>query len=409
MVTPDTSVRRLAARVSKDAARHVRHGHPWVFDESVRSIAAGGAPGDLAVIFDDEREFMAIGLYDPDSPIRIRVLHHGRPTPIDESFWRARVLAALEVRDELVRSTATTGYRVVHGENDGLGGLVVDRYADVCVVKLYSAAWLPHLPAIVAVLAELLEPTAIVLRLSRNVGRSVARDDPRDGDVVWGELPDGPVLFTENGLVFEADVVAGQKTGFFLDQRDNRDRVRSRAAGKSVLDVCSASGGFSVAAAAGGATVVHSVDSSAAAIAAAERNMAHNAARPHVAECRHETSVGDADSVLTRLARSGERFGIVVVDPPSMASRKSQVEGALRAYARWCDLALEVLEPGGTLVQASCSSRVTSRQLLEVVYAVADERGMGLRNVTTTGHALDHPVGFPEGEYLSAVIANTYR
>jgi 23S rRNA (cytosine1962-C5)-methyltransferase len=214
-----------------------------------------------------------------------------------------------------------------------------------------------------------------------------------------------PVVFLENGLRFEADVVRGQKTGFFLDQRDNRDRVRSRAAGRTLLDVFCASGGFSVAAAAGGATRVHSVDVSRGAVDAARRNMALNADRPHVAACHHDATVGDAAEVMAGLVATGERYGIVVVDPPSMASRAAQVDGALRAYARLCDLALDLVEPGGTLVQASCSSRVSSDQLIQVVRDVAAGRGVELERVTVTGHAADHPISFPEGEYLSAVFA----
>jgi 23S rRNA (cytosine1962-C5)-methyltransferase len=176
-----------------------------------------------------------------------------------------------------------------------------------------------------------------------------------------------------------------------------------------VLDVFSASGGFSVAAAAGGATRVHSVDLSPGAIDAARRNMALNIDRPHVAASRHDTTVGDASEVMAHLVATGERYGIVVVDPPSMASRASQVEGALRTYARLCDLALQLLEPGGTLVQASCSSRVSSDQLLAVVGDVAAGRGAQLQQVSVTGHAVDHPLGFPEGAYLSAVFAKLGR
>jgi 23S rRNA (cytosine1962-C5)-methyltransferase len=401
--------RRVAVRVSNDAERHVRRGHPWVFDRSVRSVSPAGEAGDLAVIFDEHRRFMAIGLLDPASPIRVKVLHHGRPAQIDGAFWRDRIAAALDRRGELVRSAQTTGYRVVHGENDGLPGVVVDRFGGVGVLKLYSTAWVPHLPDLVAAVEEVVEVESLVLRLARNAARNLARTEPteevRDGMALRGQSSAAPVVFLENGLRFEADVVRGQKTGFFLDQRDNRDRVRSRAAGRTVLDVFSASGGFSVAAAAGGATRVHSVDLSRGAIDAARRNMALNVDRPHVAACHHRTTVGDAAEVMAGLVAAGERYGIVVVDPPSMASRGSQVGGALRAYARLCDLALELIEPGGTLVQASCSSRVASDQLLDVVRDTAASRGVQLDRVAVTGHAADHPIGFPEGAYLSAVFA----
>jgi 23S rRNA (cytosine1962-C5)-methyltransferase len=349
---------------------------------------------------------MAIGLFDPLSPIRVKVLHHGRPVTIDAAFWRERLSAALARRADLVRSTQTTGYRVLHGENDGLPGVVLDRFDRVGVLKLYSAAWVPHLPELVAAIDEVVGVESLVLRLARN---AAGAGDVRDGMALRGPLPEAPVVFVENGLRFEADVIGGQKTGFFLDQRDNRDRVRSRAAGRTVLDVFSCSGGFSVAAAAGGATRVHSVDLSRGAIDAARRNMALNAGRPHVAACHHDATVGDAAEVMTGLVAAGERYGIVVVDPPSMASRAAQVDGALRTYGRLCDLALQLLEPGGTLVQASCSSRVSSDQLLDVVRDVAAARGVELQHVTVTGHAVDHPIGFPEGAYLSAVFAKVRR
>ena len=397
--------RRLAVRVTPDAGRQIRAGHPWVYDASVVSVQPDGAAGDLAVVFDEKRRFMAIGLYDPDSPIRIKVLHHGRPTPIDATFWRGRLDAALDRRHGLVGSPLTTGYRILHGENDQLPGLVLDRFDDTLVLKLYSAAWFAHLDEIVAVIEQRLEPSTLVLRLARNIGPAGEAVGLTDGLVLRGGPLPSPLLFLENGLRFEAEVVHGQKTGYFLDQRDNRARVRDLSAGCRVLDVFSCSGGFSVHAAAGGASLVHSIDISAAAIAAAKRNLLHNRDLDAVRGCTHETTVGDAARAMQRLAGDGRRFDVVVVDPPSFATRQSQVDGALHAYAHLTELALDLLVPGGTLVQASCSSRVTAEQFFDTVHAAATGSGVRLREVSRTGHGIDHPVGFPQGAYLKAIFA----
>lgn len=399
-------VDRLAVRVTPDAARHVRRGHPWVFDDSVVSVRPDGRPGDLAVLFDDRRRFMAIGLYDPASPIRVKVLHHGRPRSIDGEFWLDRLASALEVRRSLVEDPATDAFRWVHGENDGLPGLVLDRYGEATVVKLYSAAWFPHLDDVVAAAARVLPSERVVLRLARNVA---AEGDRFDGAALAGPLPDRPLRFVEGGLVFQADLVHGQKTGHFLDQRDNRRRVRDRSGGARVLDVYACTGGFSVNAAAGGAALVHSVDIAPAAIATARQNMELNRGSAAVRACRHHSTVGDAMSVMAEMADHGRRFDLVVVDPPSFASRQAQVAGALRAYGRLTELALRLVEPGGTLVQASCSARVRSEEFFDSVHAAAGRAGVQLAEVARTGHAVDHPVGFPEGEYLKALIATVLR
>lgn len=384
-------------RVTPDAVRQVRGGHPWVFDRSVRATGAGGEPGDLAVVFDERRRFVAIGLYDPASPIRVRVLHHGEPTALDDGFWRDRLSAAFVRRALLTGDPRTNAYRVVHGENDQLPGLVVDRYDSTLVVKAYTAAWLPHLRAVVAALVELLAPERVVLRL----GRAARAEAPVfDGVALVGDLPAAPIPFHEAGLSFEADVVAGQKTGHFLDQRDNRVRVGALSAGRTVLDVFSCTGGFSAHAAAGGSTRVVSVDQSAPALAAARHNVARNA--PGVP---HDVEVGDAFDVMASLARRGARFDVVIVDPPSFATRRAQVPAALGAYRRLTMLSIALLEPGGTLVQASCSSRVGTGDFHTTVERAARAAGRPLLVTARTAHPLDHPVGFAEGAYLKALFA----
>jgi 23S rRNA (cytosine1962-C5)-methyltransferase len=353
-------------------------------------------------VFDRRRKFAGIGLYDPGSPIRLKMLHTGAPVPIDAKWFGSRIDAALAIREAAFepREIASGAFRLINGENDGLPGLVVDRYADVLVVKLYSAVWWPWLRPIVDVLLERTGAIGVVLRLARLL--QDGGDLPRDGEVIAGQVPDGPVYFTEGGLRFEADVRHGQKTGHFIDQRGNRAIVGSMAKGRTVLDVFASTGGFSVHAAAGGARRVHSVDLSAPTLAVAERNMAHNAELPAVAACRHTTEVGDAFEVMERLASSRESFDIVVIDPPSFAQRQDRVESALRAYARLTTLACGVLRRGGVLVQASCSSRVTSEQFYGTVVSAVVAAGREIDEIARTGHEPDHPIGFPEGSYLKA-------
>ncbi|MET0911242.1 MAG: class I SAM-dependent rRNA methyltransferase [Ilumatobacteraceae bacterium] len=401
------AARRLAVRVTPDALRHVRAGHPWVFGDSITSITggdgSGGRAGDLAVVFDANRNFAAIGFYDPASPMRIKILHAGAPATIDAGWWRAAFDRALELRRPFTdRPDADRlGYRVVNGENDGLPGLIVDRYAGVLVVKLYTPALFAHLPAIVEQLIGATGCETVVLRMARTVQRGDTQG-LADGDVVAGELTDPAVVFVESGLEFEADVRRGQKTGWFLDQRANRVTVGSMSAGRDVLDVFAAGGGFSVHAAAGGARSVHSVDLSAPTLAAAVRNMERNRSLDAVRACAHTVQVGDAFEVMAELARADRRFGIVVVDPPSFAQRQSSIDAAVRAYTRLTHLAVRLVEPDGVLVQASCSSRVTPELFFDTVEAAARSAGRPLTNVLRTGHDIDHPVGFAHGEYLKA-------
>ena len=400
---PEPADRRVAVRVTRDALRQIRGGTPWLYDGSITSTSHDGAPGDLAVVFDHDRKFAAIGLYDPTSPIRVKLLHRGSPSRIDAEFWRSSIAAALDRRADLAHDRDTDAYRLVHGENDGLPGLVVDRYASTLVVKLYTPAWFAHLRPVLDALADLQPHDRVVLRLARSV-TSGETYGLHDGDVVVGPPVDGPIRFVERGLSMEADVVRGQKTGHFLDQRDNRVLVRGMARGASVLDVFASTGGFSLAAAAGGATSVHLVDQSGPALETAERNLAHNRHLAEVRRCAVHTTVGDAFDVLTRLGERDERFDIVIVDPPSFASNQGAVERALAAYARLTRLALAVTKRGGTLVQASCSSRVTADDFVRTVLDAAASARRDVSEIRRTGHAVDHPVGFEFGSYLKAVF-----
>jgi 23S rRNA (cytosine1962-C5)-methyltransferase len=397
---PALGERRLAVRVTPDALRQIRGRHPWVFENAIKSVNFEGEAGDIAVVFDDDRKFAAIGLHDPDSPIRIRILHVGKPVTINEAWFSAHLDTAIERRASLVADPQTNAYRIVHGENDGWPGLVVDRYADTLVVKLYAASWLRFLPMLVDLLVAKLGSTCVVLRLSREVSRGNTFGLV-DGDALFGEKPTAPIEFRESGLLFEADVIRGNKTGHFLDQRDNRAFVRELSSGARVLDVFSCTGGFSVSAMAGDAAYVHSTDLNPHALETAQRNMARNG----FDSAQHVVSVGDAFEVMERLERSRERFDVVIVDPPSFARKATEVAGALAAYARLTTRAIRLIEPGGVLVQSSCSSRVATHEFYGALWDAAESTGRPLQEFRRTEHAIDHPTDFAFGRYLKTIYA----
>ena len=396
---------RLRLRVTAAAEATLRRGHPWLFAESVHEQNREGKVGELAVIYDRQDKFLAVGLFDPGSPIRVRVLHAGRPRKIDAAWWTARLDAAVRRRHGLF-DERTTGYRLINGESDGWPGLVLDRYGATLVLKLYTAAWLPRLGEITGLIQTRIGPERIVLRLSRNLGRPCATR--LDGASLYRESPGSeagaPIVFLESGLRFEADVVRGQKTGFFLDQRENRRMVERLARGRTVLNAFSFSGGFSLYAARGGAKSATDLDISAHALAGAERNFTLNQrGGPHggIASCQHELLQADAFDWLAQ--KTGRKFDLVVLDPPSLAKREAERGGALRAYAKLAAQGLKHLSPGGILVACSCSAHVTADEFCNGVRQSAATSGRRFVELSRTGHAPDHPATFREAEYLKAI------
>jgi 23S rRNA (cytosine1962-C5)-methyltransferase len=403
----------------------IRSGHPWLFADSVREQNREGASGELAVIYDRQDRFLAIGLFDPDSPLRVRVLHAGKPVTIDPAWWRQRFREAVGRRDGMF-DQQTTGYRCTNGESDGWPGLVLDRYDTTFVLKLYTAAWLPRLNEIADLLSELPAGDRIVLRLSRNIqpaangsfgigegllaSRSVGEPASRSAPVTdsftsspaRGQVVDlAPVIFRESGLAFEADVLRGQKTGFFLDQRENRRIVESLARGRDVLNAFSFTGGFSVYAARGGARSVTDIDISEHALAGARRNFSLNPQNPTVTACRHETIQADAFDWLERSPKRS--FDLVILDPPSLARRESERSKAIAAYRNLSRAGIRRLRPGGILTAASCSAHVTAEEFFDAVRQAARQSGRTFAELRTTGHPPDHPTTFVEANYLKCI------
>jgi 23S rRNA (cytosine1962-C5)-methyltransferase len=398
--SPSNRPVQLRLRVTAAAENAIRAGHPWVFSDSLREQNRPGALGELAVIYDKRDRFLAIGQFDPDSPLRVRVLHTGKPVKIDAPWWQAHLAAAVARRRSLF-DEQTTGYRIINGENDGWPGLVLDRYSDTLVMKLYTAAWLPRLADLVTLLKESLAPGCLILRLSRNI-QELAQSafQVADGQTLHGEPPAAPVVFLENGLRFEADVVRGQKTGFFLDQRENRHLVSTLAAGTEMLNAFSFSGGFALYAARGGATSVTDLDISTHALDSAKRNFALNADHPAVAACGHQTEQGDTFAWLDQTSR---RFDLMVLDPPSMARREIERATAIRAYARLASLGLARLRKNGMLVAASCSAHVSAEEFFEAVRGAVRQSQRRFVEWRTTAHPPDHPANFPEAHYLKCI------
>lgn len=376
----------------------MKRGHPWVFGDSIKEQNREGEAGELAVIYDRADRFMAIGFYDPASPIRVRILHHGKPATIDRNWWLAQAKECHAKRCRIFKDQQTTGMRLINGESEGFPGLVVDRYAETLVAKIYSAAWLPRWDELEDVLREVFDPECIMLRMSRNICDAAQALGISEG--FRGNSGQDTVVFTENGICFESEVRQGQKTGFFLDQRDNRSRIEQLAAGLDVLNVFSFSGGFSLYAARGGAKSVTDLDISSHALESARRNFALNADDPRIAAASYHQVKADA---FQWISGEGSDYDLVIVDPPSLAKREKDRVGAIKAYERLNASAIHRLRRNGILVAASCSAHVSAEEFEGLIEKVANRSGRSSKPLWKHAHAEDHPASFAEARYLKAI------
>ena len=391
--------KRLAVKVKQKAERMIRKEHPWIFDESITKLSQEGQAGDLAIIYDQKKnKFLAIGLYDPHSPIRIKVLQSKKPATINEQWFEEKITVAKSKRASLLQ-TDTNSYRLIYGENDGLPSLVADVYDKVLVLKLYSAIWLPYLEILLPLLQTSSNVETIVLRLSRQLQQLLDPDDYSDGQLLVGNLPEEEIIFREHGLQFSANVIHGHKTGYFLDHRHNRKRVGELATNKTVLDVFAYAGGFSVHALAGGAQFVSSLDISGPALEMAKKNVALN----QLDDSKHKIIKGDAFKVMEEMVREKVKFDLVIVDPPSFAKKDSEKITALQKYRRLTRLAVQICNPQGIILMASCSSRVTAEDFFSLNREEMSKSRKNYIELESHLHDVDHPIGFPEGAYLKAI------
>ncbi len=382
-------------RLAKPLRDRIRAGHPWLYDRAVEPLPRDVAPGDVVVVADAEGD-VALAFADPESPIRARVL--ALPGTQLDAAWtrgRAEAAAARRARDPLL--AGCTGRRLVHGEADTCPGLVIDLYdtTAVAVFDGHAAAvfWRPRLSD---VLAGLEQGGATIAHAWLRGQRRRTGGAGNAGEAVRG-APPAELVIAEDEARFAVDVRAGQKTGFFLDQRDNRRAIRRHAAGQTVLNLFSYTGGFSLHAALGGATRVTSVDLAPPAIAGLE----HNLALSGLPADAHERIAADAFDFLVRAARQRRQWDLVIADPPSFAPSERARPAALAAYRKLAAAALAVTAPDGRFALASCSSHVSEADLLDQVAGLAP-----LRLRSAAGAASDHPVlpAFPEGRYLKFLL-----
>jgi 23S rRNA (cytosine1962-C5)-methyltransferase len=380
---------KVQVRLKPGRDKAVKQGHPWLFSGA---IAAADGPEDapLATVVDAEGRPLGTGLYSPRSQIRVRLLA-GAPDDVDRGFFAARLTAAQAWRAKVV-GEGTTGYRVLNAEGDGVPGWTVDRFGDVLVSQITVAGLERLREEAYAALAELF-PDAAVVQL--NAARVRAEEGLGQDDEVVRGVPPPEAPFTESGLRFTADLAAGQKTGFYLDQRDNRRQVERLAAGRAVLDLFAHSGAFGVYALRGGASSVTAVESSERAIA---RGREHVAANGFAADAVDWVRA----NVFEDLRQRRESYGLVVCDPPPLATRRAHLEAGARAYKDLNRLALRRVEPGGFFFTFSCSAAVDAKLFRQVLFAAAVEAGVDLGLLAPLAAAPDHPVAVthPQGEYL---------
>ncbi|MEP7207056.1 MAG: class I SAM-dependent rRNA methyltransferase [Casimicrobiaceae bacterium] len=386
-------------RLQPGRERSLQHRHPWVFSGAVASVAGEPGSGHTVAVLADDGTFLCRAAYSPHSQIRARAWSFDPEDSIYADFFERRIATAVQARQRFL-DPRHTACRLVHGESDGLPGIVVDRYGNALVLQLSSAGADHWRDTIIATLARQLEPRGIYERSDAEV-RALEGLAPRNG-IACGDTP-GVVEMVEDGLHYGVDIATGQKTGFFLDQRDNRRAIRAYAAGRDTLNMFCYTGGFSLAALAGGARSVLSVDSSADALAVAADNLARN---PELPQGTAQWREADAFSELRRLRDQGSSFDLIVLDPPKFAPTAQHAEGAARAYKDINLLALKLLRPGGLLATFSCSGGIDAALFRKIVAGAAlDARATAVIE-RTFGAGADHAASltFPEGEYLKGLL-----
>lgn len=384
------ALRRSGLELPAALEARLSAGHPWIYRDHVPRQFSAESGTFVQVVCG---RFSGFALWDPESPIALRVF--SRQKPPDAGWVTARIEEAFALRQRLL-PPETDAFRLLYGEGDGLPGVVVDVYAGFAVIVSYS----PALEQVVRWVAQALAARPEIV----GVCQRVTRRKQRQAELVSlsGEPPPEVVMALEHGLRFEVDFAAGQKTGLFLDHRDNRAYLRGLSAGKTVLNLFAYTGAFSVACLAGGASHVTSVDIAAPAIEAATRNVAHNALAPE----RHTGVAQDVFEFLEAARQGGRRFDLVIADPPSFASSRAELFGALRAYKKLHAAALSVLTPGGLYAAASCTSQVSPDAFRQTVAEGALRAERRLTVLHEAAHAPDHPyaVGHLEGRYLKFVL-----
>jgi 23S rRNA (cytosine1962-C5)-methyltransferase len=391
-------MKSLHLRAGRD--KSVKRRHPWIFSGAIEKVDGEPANGETVLVKSSAGQPLAVAAWSPQSQIRARVWSFDAGVRIEEDFFAKAIGKAIQLRASLPAFHHSNALRLVHGESDGLPGLIVDRYADVLVAQFLSAGAEFWREAILDALAGETGCEAIYERSDAEV-RVLEGLEPKTG-FARGNRQAKRCPIVEHGLNFRVDVEAGQKTGFFLDQRDNRQRIRALAEGRDVLDAFCYTGGFSIAALAGGAKHVTAVESSGPALEMAKENL--NANSMDLSKISFEQA--DVFAYQRLLRDRGSSFGLVILDPPKFAPTAAQVKNAARAYKDINLMALKLLKPGGLLATFSCSGGVSAELFQSIVAGAASDAGVDARVIERFGAGADHPValGFPEGEYLKGLL-----
>ena len=391
----------MARLVLKPGREHsLLRRHPWVFSGAVAELEGEVALGGTVAVLGSDRGFLGWAAYNPQSQIRARVWSFGQAEFPDDQWLRARIERAIARRAESISADATDAARLVHAESDGLPGVIVDRYGDTLILQLSTAGADCHRDAIVAALVETSGCRRIFERSDADV-RALEGLPERTGPL-YGDMPPAEIEIREHGMRFVVDVIGGQKTGFYLDQRDNRERMRGLAAGREVLNCFSFTGAFSLACQAGGAKSVLSIDSSAAALELAKRNASLNDS----VSGNLVWMQADAFQALRSLRDQARSFDLIVLDPPKFAPTARHAAAAARGYKDINMSAMRLLRPGGLLATFSCSSGISEDLFHKIVAGAAADTGMSATVIDWFHAAPDHPslLEFPEGEYLKGLL-----
>jgi 23S rRNA (cytosine1962-C5)-methyltransferase len=381
--------------------RSVRLHHPWLFSGAIDHTEGEPASGDTVQVVSSTGEALGWAAYSPTSQIRARLWSNNPQEVIDEGFFRERLSRAIERRRRFQGYEITDAYRLVHGESDGLPGLIVDRYAGYLVIQFLSAGVDSQRDLLVKLLVEISGIPNLYERSDLDV-RALEGLPDRSG-ILAGETPPSKVNIHEYGLQFAVDLMGGQKTGFYLDQRENRHRLSAYAQHRKMLNCFCYTGGFTIHALAAGAASVLNIDSSADALELARTNIELN----HLPLEKTEWVCGDVFQELRKLRDRAESYDLIVLDPPKFAATASQAEKAARGYKDINLLAFKLLRPGGILFTFSCSGGISPALFQKIVAGAALDAGVDAVILEKLGQAADHPIAlnFPEGEYLKGLIS----
>lgn len=375
--------------------------HPWVFAGAVEKVDGQPADGDEVILRSSAGNFIARGLFNSNSKILVRLYSWDEAKTLDREFFHARIAEAVKLRHDVLKLNhgPAAAYRVCFSESDRLSGLVVDRYGEFLTAQFTALGLANRREMIADILRELLQPRGIYLRTEKGIGK-LEGCELHDGPL-WGEPPPDEHLIEENGLKFAVNLAEGQKTGYYLDQRDNRAAVAKLCSGKRVLDAFSYSGGFGIYAAKGGAASVDCVDASEAALNLAKRNAELNGVT------QINTVKADVFNHLAALAMEKKQYDVVILDPPKFARNRAAVPEALKGYRRLHQLAMKLLAPDGILVSCCCTGLIQMMDLEDILAQVCVDSKRDLQILERRGPSADHPVSVAcrEGGYLKCIVS----